>query len=115
MKRLFAMALIAWAAAAPAKAADPQGYYTIQGVGLESCTAWIGERAEPSGITWYKQQWVLGYLTAFNRWTHDGTDIAKGAEAESLFKWIDNYCQRNPRQVLSLATEALVWDLRDRK
>ena len=31
-----------------------------------------------------------------------------------LFTWLDEYCHRNPRQSLSLATEAMVWSLRDR-
>ncbi len=99
----------------PARAADKEGYYTIQGVGLETCLAWLGERAEQSPISWYKQQWVLGYLTAYNRWVYDGTDISGGQNAETLFEWIDDYCNRTPRQSLSLATEALVWNLRDLK
>jgi hypothetical protein len=98
-----------------ARAADPDGYYTIQGVGIETCEAWLGERLEDGAIAWYKQQWVLGYLTAFNRWAHDKEDIAAGLTSEQLFEWVDNYCQLNTRQTLALATEALIWSLRDRK
>ena len=98
-----------------ARAADPNGYYTIQGVGIETCEAWLGERFEDGPIAWYKRQWVLGYLTAFNRWAHDGDDIAADLTSEQLFDWIDDYCQFNTRQTLSLATEALIWSLRDRK
>lgn len=97
-----------------ARAADPSGFYTIQGVGIETCEAWLGERYKDSPITWYKQQWVLGYLTAVNRWVHDGDNVSGELTSEQLFEWLDDYCQRNPRQTLSLATEALVWTLRDR-
>ena len=55
-------------ATATARAADPQGYYTIQGVGLENCEVWLGERLSDGPTAWYHQQWVLGYITAFNRW-----------------------------------------------
>ncbi len=98
-----------------ARAADPNGYYTIKGVGIETCEAWLGERYEDGPIAWYKQQWVLGYLTAFNRWVHKGSNIAGELTSEQMFDWIDDYCQRNIRQTLSLATEALVWSLRDRR
>ncbi len=98
-----------------ARAADPSGFYTIQGVGIETCEAWLGERYEDGPITWYKQQWVLGYLTAYNRWVHDGSNVSKELTSEKLFDWLDDYCQVNSRQTLSLATEALVWTLRDRQ
>ncbi len=98
-----------------ARAADPNGYYTIQGVGIETCEAWLGERYEDGPIAWYKRQWVLGYLTAFNRWAYEDSNIAQELSNELMFDWIDDYCQRNIRQTLSLATEALVWSLRDRQ
>lgn len=97
------------------RAADPDGYYTIQGVGKDDCEAWLSERQSDGPIAWYTQQWVLGYLTAFNRWVYNGSDVATNLNSEKLFAWIDEYCHRNPRQNLSLATEALVWTLRDRQ
>ena len=104
---VLAAALVLGAGAA-ARAADPQGYYTIQGVGLESCEVWLGERLSDGPTAWYHQQWVLGYITAFNRWVHNGSNVAVNIAPDKLFAWIDEYCHRNPRQSLSLATEALV-------
>ena len=98
----------------PLRAADPQGYYTIQGVGLESCEVWLSERRSDGPTAWYHQQWVLGYLTAYNRWVHNGDDVTDGIETDKLFNWLDEYCHRNPQQNLSLATEALSWALRER-
>lgn len=95
-----------------ARAADPDGYYTIQGVGLESCEIWLGERLSDGPTAWYHQQWVLGYFTAFNRWVHDGSNLTVNLPTDKLFEWLDEYCHRNPQQNLSLATEALVWALR---
>ena len=95
-------------AQATAHAADPQGYYTIQGVGQETCEVWLGERISDGPTAWYHQQWVLGYITAVNRWVHDGDNVALDVGTDKLFEWLDQYCHRNPRQNLSLATEALV-------
>jgi hypothetical protein len=96
---------------AAGRAADPQGYYTIQGVGQESCEIWIGERLANGPTAWYHQQWVLGYITAFNRWAYDGSNVAVNVGPDKLFEWLDEYCNRNPQQNLSLATEALVGQL----
>ncbi len=110
---IFAMALLV-AAGTSSRAADPDGYYTIQGVGIETCEVWLGERQSDGPTAWYHQQWVLGYLTAFNRWVHDDSDVANKLPSDKLFTWLDEYCHRNTRQSLSLATEAMVWSLRDR-
>ena len=96
------------------RAADPDGYYTIQGVGIESCEAWLSERQADGAIAWYHEQWVLGYITAVNRWVHEESDVAVGIESAKLFEWIDEYCHRNPQENLSLATEALLWALDQR-
>lgn len=95
-------------ASATAGAADSQGYYTIQGVGQESCEIWLGERRSNGPTAWYHQQWVLGYITAFNRWVYDGSNVAVHVAPDKLFGWLDEYCNRNPQKNLSLATEELV-------
>ena len=110
-RALVLSAALLLSASAPARAADPQGYYTIQGVGLETCEVWLGERLSDGPTAWYHQQWVLGYITAFNRWVYEGSNVAVNVGPDKLFEWLDEYCHRNPRQTLSLATEALVGQL----
>lgn len=95
-------------ASATARAADPRGYYTVQGVGLESCEIWLGERRANGPTAWYHQQWVLGYITAFNRWAYNGSNVAVNVGTDKLFAWLDEYCNHNPKQNLSTATEELV-------
>ena len=96
---------------AMARAADPQGYYTIQGVGVENCEVWLGERLSDGPTAWYHQQWVLGYITAFNRWVHEDSNVAVNIGTDKLFEWLDEYCHRNPEKNLSLATEELIGQL----
>jgi hypothetical protein len=91
-----------------AGAADSRGFYDAQGVGQESCEIWIGERLSNGPTAWYHQQWVLGYVTAFNRWAYDGRNVADNVGPDKLFAWLDEYCHHNPQQNLSSATEALV-------
>ncbi len=112
---LILAAAIVLCASANGRAANKDGYYTIQGVGIESCEVWLAERQAAGPTAWYHQQWVLGYLTAFNRWVHNQSDVAEGLTNDQIFKWMDEYCHRNPRQSLSLATEAVVWALKDRQ
>ena len=114
-RALVLAAAILLSANSTAHAADPQGYSTIQGVGLENCEVWLGERLSDGPTAWYHQQWVLGYVTAFNRWVHDGSDVAINLPTDKLFEWLDEYCHRNTEQNLSLATEAMVWALRERQ
>ena len=116
MARVLLVAAAIFLSAGPlARAADPQGYYTIQGVGLESCEIWLGERLSDGPTAWYHQQWVLGYFTAVNRFVYDGADLTVNLPTDKLFQWLDEYCHRNPQQNLSLATEALFWALRERQ
>ncbi len=110
-RALVLAAVLLLGANAAARAADSQGYYTIQGVGLETCEVWLGERLSDGPTAWYHQQWVLGYVTAFNRWVYKDTNVAVNVGTDKLFAWLDEYCHRNPQENLSLATEALVGQL----
>ena len=90
----------------------------VQGVGQESCEVWLDERqtALATGTpAWYHEQWVLGYITAFNRFVHDDSDVAVNLSEEKLFAWLDQYCSENPQQILSVAAEALISELRNRQ
>lgn len=107
-RALLLAAALLLSAAAPARAADPQRYYAVQGVGQETCEVWLGERLSDGPTAWYHQQWVLGYITAFNRWVYEGSNVADNVAPGKLFEWLDEYCHRNPRQTLALATETLV-------
>ncbi len=91
---------------------------TVQGVGQQSCEVWSDERqtALATGtLAWYHEQWVLGYITAFNRWVHDDSDVAVNLSDDKLFAWLDQYCAENPQQILSVAAEALISELRNRQ
>ena len=87
---------------------------SVMGVGQESCQTWLTERRDAlsSGSrAWFHEEWVLGYITAANRWVHDGKDLASDVDNDRLFEWLDGYCREDPKQSLSVAAEALVLKL----
>ena len=86
----------------------------VMGVGQESCEIWLTERRDASSSgsrAWFHEEWVLGYITAANRWVHDGKDLASDVDNDRLFEWLDGYCRDDPKQSLSVAAEALVLKL----
>jgi hypothetical protein len=95
----------------PAAGADEAGTtYEISGNGTVSCGAWTeGRKNRTTGDTIGRQAWVVGYLTAVNRWYLPkdrgvARDLAKGTDTDGLFAWIDNYCAVHPLDALAGAT-----------
>ena len=87
---------------------------SVIGVGQESCEVWLEKRSDAlaSGSrAWFHEEWVLGYITAINRWVHDGKELAPDVDDDRLFEWLDGYCRKNPQQTLSFAAEAMILKL----
>ena len=110
--RFVLIALAMWAlvgAPAPANAAEGVGRIPTElGPGVKSCRRWAEERMVDGAAAWQYQQWLLGYVTAYNRWIVTGRDVTAGQTAQSLFRWIDDYCAENPRTTFANATDALI-------
>src|SRR4029079_7554799 len=105
------VALLVWPAGLQAKL-DDQGSYHIIGYGNSSCGDWTSTRK--MGVTWEmgaRGRWVLGYVTAVNRFGAFSSDISKGTDADGLWAWIDNYCAQHPLENLAEATDNLVLEL----
>lgn len=83
--------------------------YVVWGIGSKTCGAWTDasrtnkERAEAY------QSWLHAFLTgaAFGR---DGLVLRKDAkiEPEALTKWVDAWCDANPRMTVERAAVALL-------
>lgn len=61
------------------------------------------------------EEWVLGYLTAYNEHVAPDGNISAGTDADGLMLWLDSYCQAHPLDNLGTATSALVAELKARK
>lgn len=69
-----------------------------QSFGLEyrpfvQCGNWVENRKEGKQSA-VSEGSLLGFLSGWQ--AHSGRDVFKGASNESIFLWMDNYCQKNP-------------------
>jgi len=84
--------------------------------GSRSCSKWIEEKRIakstkdlnkiPVLIT---RSWFLGYLSG--RADESGRNFLKGTDSDSIFLWLDNYCQANPDMDLDKAGIELAREL----
>lgn len=93
-------------------AADKDGAYVSFGVGTSSCTGWTAARKVDDVRTVQYQEWLLGYLSAYNNWVHKGRNIAGSTGKNGLFMWIDDYCRKHGADPLAQAAENLVLHLK---
>jgi hypothetical protein len=56
-------------------------------------------------------QWLDGYLTAYDMFTPDTFDIAAGKDIETLDVWLENYCKQHPYNLFNKAVESLTFEL----
>jgi hypothetical protein len=61
------------------------------------------------------QDWVVGYLTAYNEWVAPDGNISAGTDNDGIAAWMDNYCQAHPLDNVARAARALVVELKARK
>jgi hypothetical protein len=92
----------------PSLAFDADGTYMVHGSGQTTCREWlIDSRIGDSGA-WQLQQWVLGYLTAYNEFVRGPADIAEGMGADGVFAWIDTYCGASQADNLGQSVRAMI-------
>lgn len=85
----------------------------IAGAGTLGCGIWIADKNADSLRKFDSQTWVLGFLSG--KAIATGKDILKNTPDESLFLWIDNYCQSNPLSDVADASNALYFELVNKK
>ena len=107
----FIIAVMLTCMVTPALGADANGNYRVIGEGVNSCGEWTSQRA---GKTEFAATWVLGFVSAYNRYVPDVSSIAKGTDAQGIWAWVDNYCAANPINDIDDAAGALVTFLKNR-
>jgi len=75
---------------------------------VRSCSKWNEEKRAAKGTTEMNKvpalitrSWFLGYLSG--RADESDKNFLKGTDNESIFLWLDNYCQANPQSKLDKA------------
>jgi len=110
MKTLSLIVLVlSFAITTPATAYDKTGAYSAQG--SPSCGAWVKNRKEDSWTGSALETWITGYITAYNLQTPDVYNILGNTGIDSVYLWMDKYCQENPLKRLAKGMEILTHEL----
>lgn len=84
------------------------------GAGVEarqapSCGEWIIHREKSDTLALGNASWLLGYLSGMA--VAGGKDFLAGADNASIYKWMDDYCRKNPLRDLSRGGNTLAAEL----
>ena len=90
-------------------AADKDGHFAAQG--NVSCGRWVKDRKENRWLETANMFWVVGYITAYNREKPDVWQILGSTDVESVYLWMDKYCQENPLSDLADGMNVLTNEL----
>jgi len=93
----------------PVIAADKDRYYWVQGA--ISCGDWVKDRKKGGWVLNDDTYWIAGYITAYNLLTPDVHNIMGNTDMDSIYLWMDKYCQENPLSNLAGGMEILTHEL----
>ncbi|HWY61726.1 MAG TPA: hypothetical protein VNW15_07475 [Rhizomicrobium sp.] len=89
-------------------AATGDGRYLIWGGGQSSCGTWSEAKSTNAFLYTSAKQWLEGYVSAYNRYSWQGKNVASETNGNGMFSWVDDYCAANPTKDISDAANALV-------
>ncbi|MFI4934731.1 MAG: hypothetical protein ACHP7N_08955 [Caulobacterales bacterium] len=92
--------------------AQPSRSYESLGAGVGSCGVWTQDRATSHGAWSEDLEWVLGYLSAYDRFVARNGMVAKHTDSAGVTAWLDTYCTAHPLDEMHRAADALVQDLK---
>jgi hypothetical protein len=77
--------------------------------GAPSCGKWVHDRQQDAYPAVVDESWLVGYLSGIAHATQK--DFLKGTNNDSLYLWVNNYCQANPLSYLDEAGDHLALEL----
>lgn len=95
-------------AASAARASDAEKRFSIKGVGIAPCSAFIKSYDERSQDALMFAGWLGGYMTAMNQELPETFDLAPWQSVEVLMLLTRDLCGRNPEEKVYRAAGALV-------
>jgi len=101
--------VLSFAITTPVIAADKDSMYATQGP--ISCGIWVKDRQKDGWAFASDALWIAGYITAYNSQTPDVFDILNKTDMESVFLWMDKFCQENPLNKMAQGMEVLTNEL----
>lgn len=93
---------------APAQAADTKGNFALRGVGSQTCKVMLDELAKTPATAGITASWLLGYMSATNRYEPDTFDISPVMDPQALFNVLVGLCKAHPEaRVQTVASDTL--------
>lgn len=87
----------------------------VLGQGNVPCGAWLSEHRDDQLQEASRIAWVLGYVTAFNKYESEPAgDVSGGMGTEEIKVWIDGHCSQHPNDNLYRASDAFVDEFRQK-
>jgi hypothetical protein len=88
----------------------------VLGSGNITCAEFAKARGERTVVAVAAQNWVLGYLSAYNQFVAAAQgDVSLGHTINGVLAQLDSRCDANPRETVQHATVALLEDLKRRE
>jgi hypothetical protein len=103
-----AAAAIALMSQAPAQAADAKGNFALRGVGSQTCKEMLGELEKAPAMAPITASWLLGYMSATNRYEPNTFDISPVTDPQAMFNVLVGLCKAHPdARVQTVANDTL--------
>ena len=99
--------------AASAVTVSPAADGGVEARQAPSCGEWIVHREKSDTLALSNASWLLGYLSGLA--IGGGKDHLARTENSSIYKWMDNYCRKNPLRDLASGGTALAAELSQNK
>ena len=81
--------------------------HLVETRGAASCETWLKERPNNAKL---HESWLLGFMSGVSQ--EADIHFPKAMDNAALFKWMDDYCRKNPRQTIQLGGYMLMGKLR---
>jgi len=104
MKHRFIFSLLLLLLCQPANARDFEGAYAVYGAGAEPCKAYLQALKKGGPQQDMFNDWVIGYLTAFNVIMPNTYNILGETEFSMAQGWLQRHCRRYPNELFINAT-----------
>ncbi|MGH6720116.1 MAG: peptidoglycan-binding domain-containing protein [Alphaproteobacteria bacterium] len=109
-----AMAMLAAAySAEPARAAEADGSFAVDGIGIWTCQRYLDERAAKSNYYFMFGGWLDGYLTAINSYSPDTYDLTPWETTDLLLALIERNCKKHLEDPFVAMVRGLAKKLRE--
>ncbi len=79
-----------------ARAADGEGRFAVEGVGLADCQRFVEERQKRSNLYFMFGGWLDGYLSAVNEALPETFDVTPWQSTDLLAAMIESHCADHP-------------------